>query len=148
VPSGEVHYSAWKMGWMVVLPACIGGSIAIHPTVGAGVAFGYLLGRWCDPDWDQVGISAAEGRIIKDFKIVGNVIVGYTTIYGSIFRKMHRSVITHFPFLSTVARLAYLFWWLYFLIPVLYDTQIVVGICVWLGLSVADMIHWVLDKFY
>ena len=146
MPTGEIHHKAWKVGWLSIIPTGIIGAWYIHPVVGAGILVGYTLGRWCDPDWDQITITNSESRIVNDFKIVGYVLVGYTTIYGAVFRRLHRSFFTHFPFLSTGIRLVYLFWWLYFFIPVLYDWQIVFGISVWIGLSAADTIHWFLDK--
>lgn len=110
--------------------------------------FGYGLGAFFDPDLDQLTITSAEGRIVNDFKILGYIIVGYTTIYGAIFRRYHRSFITHFPGVSTAIRLVYLFWWLYFAIDILYDYEIMVGIGVWIGLSIADLIHFVLDNIW
>jgi uncharacterized metal-binding protein len=116
--------------------------------MGIGMFVGYELGRWIDPDMDQIGITSSEGRVVNDFKILGYFIIGYTTIYGAIFRRYHRSFITHFPGVSTAIRLVYLFWWLYFTIDILYDYQIMVGIGVWAGLSIADLIHYVLDNFW
>jgi hypothetical protein len=49
---------------------------------------------------------------------------------------------------STSIRLGYFFWWLYFVVQTLYDYQIEFGIGVFIGLSFADFIHWVLDIFF
>lgn len=143
--SGLVHQRYHALGWVVVLPTSLI-SCVYSPPVGTGILVGYALGRWVDPDLDQVGVSSAEGRIINDFKILGYVIVGYTTIYGAVFRRYHRSFITHFPGVSTAIRLVYLFWWLYFTINILYDYQIMVGIGVWVGLTLSDLVHFIVDN--
>lgn len=135
------------MGWVAVLPISIYLGV-FHPVVGSGILLGYGMGHFVDPDWDQIGITAAEGRIVNQIPIIGKFIVGYSTIYGAFFRRKHRTFFTHTPGISTAIRLVYLFWWLYFVIQTLYDWQIIFGLCVFIGLSLADSIHWTLDMLF
>lgn len=148
MPDGATHYTLWKLGWIASFPASLL-FIAQNHILGLGVLVGYFSGKYIDPDWDLVSVTAAEGRIMNDFKVIGNVIVGYTTIYGAIFRHNHRSFWTHFPFVSTTGRLIFLFWWipiLYFQKIILYqDWQLLFGIGFWAGLSFSDAIHWAAD---
>lgn len=148
MPDGLTHLKYYNQGWVATLPTSAIIAVAINPWLGVGMLVGYGLGRWIDPDLDQVGITSSEGRIINELRIVGYVIVGYSTIYGAWFRRYHRSWITHFPFVSSAIRLIYFFWWLYFVINVLYPWQESVIIGTWVGLSMADTIHYVLDKFF
>jgi uncharacterized metal-binding protein len=115
---------------------------------GIGWLVGYGLGRWIDPDLDQIGITAAEGRMVNEIPILGTLLVGYSSIYGAVFRRHHRSFITHFPVVSTAIRAVYFFWWLYFAINVLYDYQLLFLVGVFIGLSIADTIHYVLDMVF
>ena len=147
MPDGITHYKFYKMGWAVVLPTSII-VCAVKPEFGVGISVGYALGRWIDPDLDQIAITGAEGRVLHELGIFGKVFVAYSTLYGAVFYKHHRSFLTHFPGVSTSIRLGYFFWWLYFAIDILYDWEIWFGFGVFIGLSFADLIHYLLDKFY
>jgi hypothetical protein len=114
---------------------------------------GYSFHRWCDNDLDLMGANSAEGRQVNEIPLLGHFMFGISSTYGSIFRKYHRSFITHFPFISTLIRL------IFFLTPpfILGDYWGInfIGngwhmfwVGFWIGLSQADGIHWVLDKFY
>lgn len=148
MPDGKTHFEYYTRGWVAILPTSIILSVGINPILGVSTMLGYALGRWIDPDLDQVSITSAEGRILNDFRILGYIMVGYSTIYGAVFRKHHRSFITHFPFVSTAIRLLYFFWWVYFLRNTWHPWYWMVILGVWIGLSVADTVHYLLDNLY
>lgn len=114
---------------------------------------GYSCGRWIDPDWDIFGSNNAEGRMVNEIPILGHFLYGVSSTYGSIFRRMHRSTITHFPGISTLIRLVFVF-----LFPFILGDYIGINFIgngwwkfwmgFWAGLSQADGIHWFLDKTY
>lgn len=117
--------------------------------IGVGMFIGYEIGKYMTPDWDIVGMTKDEGRMMNELPIIGSLLVGISTIYGSHWKRHHRSTLTHFPFLSTGIRYLYVFWWIWFEI---YRSQIdwawliFIFIGAVLGTSMADSIHWYLDK--
>ena len=151
MPNGVVHYQYYKRGFWVEIPLSL--SLAfVDFQFGAGNLIGYFCGRWIDNDWDILGANNAEGRMINELPIIGHFLFGISSTYGSIFRRHHRSFITHFPFVSTAIR-----WWFVMLIPYLITERL--GWCffcgverfwigTWVGLSQADAIHWWLDRKY
>ena len=152
MPDGEFHHNVWKAGAVVAVPASIATVLLIDWRMGLGMLGGYALGRWIDPDLDQVSISSSEGRMMNDFKILGYLLVSYWTFYGAMFRCNHRSYITHFPFLSTAIRMAFAFWWVVFLyrwIGLSFNAGHLLGwFGVFFGLSIADTIHYIADSWY
>jgi len=151
MPNGEVHFAKWKLGWLGVVPTSFV-LLPLSPYASVGLLVGYGLGRWIDPDLDQITITKSESRMISDFHIVGWLLVAYSTIYGTAFRRKHRSFWTHFPFVSTAIRYVYWFWWiglLYWKDVIQYSNiHLVFIMCSFFGLSIADIIHWALDKYY
>jgi uncharacterized metal-binding protein len=109
---------------------------------------GYLFGVICDPDWDEMGATGSEGRMVK-VPILGWLMYGISSIYGAMFRRHHRSFLTHFPGVSTAIRILFVFFW----IPLLYyfkivrweDWNIDLYSWFWLGLSFGDFLHWGAD---
>ena len=83
---------------------------------------------------------------MNELKITGYVLYGISSIYGAIFRRFHRKWITHFPGVSTVIRLAFILLPIGVLWPGLLDYPVVL-IGVWFGLSIADALHYLIDKF-
>lgn len=148
MPSGIVHYSLWKAGWIISAPASFY-LMLNNPIVGLGSFIGYISGKYITCDWDIAGLTHDEGMIINDFKIIGYLIVGYTTIYGIAFRRKHRSFWTHFPWVSTLGRLIFLFWWipiLYLQGKIVFDIwQLWLFIGFWFGLGMSDCIHYTAD---
>lgn len=61
--------------------------------------------------------------------------------YWMPYRKImaHRSFLSHFPVVSTIIRIVYLFWWLYFAGYPLPPAFVV-------GLITSDTIHWMMDS--
>ena len=113
---------------------------------------GYGLGRYVNPDSDQVGISYGEGRAMNNLGIVGIILVGYMAIYGAVFRRFHRNFWTHTPAFSTIIRMVYLFWW----IPLVHywnsityswiELSVLLGI--FIGLSMSDAMHSMSDLWF
>ena len=146
MPSGEIHYKYWKRGWTAQGLISIG-LMFVQPFVALGSIVGYFLGQWLDPDLDIVGMTNAEGRMLK-VPILGALAVAYWTFYGALFRRKHRSVWTHGYILSTGIRYGYSFWWLYFVIPVVYDWMMYSLIGIFIGLCLSDALHiWADRKF-
>jgi len=152
MPDGEFHHNIWKAGAIVAVPASIATVALIDWRMGLAMLGGYALGRWIDPDLDQVSITSSEGRMINEFKILGHVLAGYWTIYGAMFRRNHRSFITHFPVVSTFGRLVFQFWWVWFLYRRFnwtFDTGHAMAWCgLLMGLSIADGLHYVADTWF
>lgn len=151
MPSGETHYKFFKAGYTIAIPASAY-LLSLNPAVGMGWLLGYSFGRWIDPDLDQIGVTASEGRLVNEVKILGHVLYGISSVYGSIFRRKHRSFLTHFPFISTLIRLCFLFFWLpipfYLFVWDLHWWQIHFTLGFFLGLSQADLQHFLADMFW
>lgn len=148
MPDGLTHFRYYKYGLLAEIPISIS-LCFVDVQFGIGNFIGYFCGRWVDPDWDILGANNAEGRMINELPLIGHFLFGISSTYGSIFRRHHRSFITHFPFVSTAIR-----WWFVMLLPYLitgklgYEFFLGVEqfwIGTWVGLSQADGIHWRLD---
>jgi len=90
--------------------------LTLNPIVAIGHLAGYSFHRYWDNDIDIMGTSGCEGRQVRELFVLGYLMYGISSIYGAIFRNKHRSIITHFPVISSFIRLCFLFWW----IPLLY----------------------------
>jgi hypothetical protein len=149
VSDGVTHYKYYMKGYWLVIPQSVVFSVWDWK-MGGGVLVGYSLGRYLDPDIDLMGTSAAEGRQVNELPIIGHILFGLSSMYGSVFRKYHRSMITHLPGLSTVVRLVFIFW-IPFLVLDGYGINLIgngwhmfwVGLLI--GLSEADGVHFYLD---
>ena len=113
---------------------------------GTGYLVGYTLHRWIDNDWDLMSANSAEGRMVNEVPLLGHFLYGVSSTYGSIFRRHHRSWITHWPIISTLVRLIFVFW-LPFVLGDLYGINFIGDGWIWFwlsilaGLSHADTIH-------
>ena len=137
---------------MIEIPAALYIGIS-DPLAGLSHFMGYSLHRYVENDWDCVVMTASESRAVNELKIFGYPIFGISSMYGAIFRKKHRSFLTHFPVVSTLIRLLFLFgWWLiplYLLGKIVYEPwHLKVFVYGLWGLSQADMIHWMADKIW
>lgn len=122
--------------------------LSISVIVTAGVPLGYLTGRYIDPDLDQMGTTGAEGRMVNEIPVIGHFLYGHWSTYGSIFRKHHRSIWTHFPVLSTLIRIVYQLYPLFVVIFLkdafhMWMLYLLFGILI--GLSFADLLHYIED---
>lgn len=152
-PPGFVHHRFYNAGYIFNIPASIFFMLNRNIYFGLGYFIGYISGRWIDPDWDISSISEAEGRAIRELWILGYVIYGISSFYGAIFRKWHRSFLTHFPIVSTSLRILLLYsvpmWYLYsngILVYNIFQQEFYFGYLV--GLSSADFIHYAADKMW
>lgn len=130
--------------FLLIVPMRPGGQWLI----GVGMFVGYEIGRFCSPDWDCVTATADEARMINNIPIVGHFLFGISSTYGSIFRRHHRSFITHFPLISTSIRYVIIFWWLWY--EIYWSTLdwawlIFIFIGMFIGTSMSDAIHWWAD---
>ena len=164
--SGKVHHELWRQGWKTALPLSLvtyGAIDLFHPAwacsqIGCfagndfytiGFLLGYGWGAFVNPDADQVSITHAEGLMINKIPILGHFLYGYWQIYGSVFRKQHRSFWTHFPIASTFIRFVWQFWAIYAFLflqhfELAWVYQTLHG--VFLGMSYSDYLHWREDK--
>ncbi len=112
----------------------------------AGLAAGYVLSP--DLDLAEGNISLANLRRIPG---VGPVLAWVWRVvwwpYGLLVP--HRSRLSHLPVFSTAIRFGYLWLWLVLLnipIRIHFEADTVVGLFVFIGLSVSDLAHWWVDR--
>lgn len=157
MPDGITHERFRQYGRLVVFPLSLflpmvipvhGMGILDSTCFGFGMLAGYEMGRYVTPDWDLVGATSSEGWMINEIPVLGHFLFGLSSAYGSIFRRHHRSFITHFPFVSTSIRYLLIFWWIWF--EMYKSTRdlswlVFVFIGMFLGTSMSDGLHWYLD---
>jgi hypothetical protein len=149
--TGVVHYKYYMGGYKFAVPISAL-SVLLDWRAGLGYIMGYSMHRWCDPDWDLMGTNGAEGRLVNEIPLLGHILYGVSSSYGSIFRKHHRSWMTHWPVISTLIRLIFVLW-----LPLVVGDSYGVNFIgdgwlwfwagLWAGLSHADSIHFYLDLF-
>lgn len=148
MPSGKIHRKWHLIGYAPVV--CAGVYLAVtNPEssgyVAAGLV-GYILGDIIEPDLDQIGITASEGRVIRILGLPGVFWAAYWLPYAWIMP--HRSFFSHFPGISTITRMIYIFTipllalWYYNLLQ---PWMVGVLFWLWVGLTLSDIIHWCLD---
>lgn len=182
MPSGEVHFAYWKKGLKVavLVAAAIFVAGLLYSSYLSEFAlwflFWYWCGRWCDPDLDLIGISAAEGRLLRELDLLGVFILPLTTFYaagiGYVIRKFripgaiggsHRTWLTHSLIPGTLLRCVFIciclgsvINWADFIFGYLrngalhfhpYDLA-AFGLAQFMGLGIADAIHIWLDSHY
>lgn len=157
MPDGLTHENFRRGGRYVVIPLSFILPIIISPIpmksngeilVGVGIFVGYEIGRYMTPDWDIMGTTSSEGWIVNEIPILGHYIFGVSSMYGSVFRKYHRSFITHFPFVSTSIRYLITFYPIFIEIyrsNLDWAWLIFIFIGMFFGTSLSDAIHWFLD---
>jgi len=120
MPDGITHETFRRAGRFIFIPASIlipmflpieSMNLIDSTSFGAGIFIGYEMGRYVGCDADIMGTTSSEGWLVNEIPFFGHFIFGILSIYGSIFRKYHRSFITHFPFVSTFIRHLFLFLW-------------------------------------
>ena len=116
--------------------------------IGVGIFAGYEIGKYIDPDWDLVTATNSESRMINELPLIGYYLFGVSSMYGAIFRRMHRSFWTHFPAVSTAIRHFFVFgglgWEIYWS-TLDWSWLIFIYIGIFVGNSFSDAIHWFLD---
>lgn len=158
MPNGVEHEILRKRGRLMALPLSFVFPLLMAPlplrsgaelTVGIGMLIGYEIGKFCTPDWDCVTATTDESEMINKVPILGHFLFGISSTYGSIFRRRHRSFITHFPFLSTSIRHLFLFWWIWWQIYISERDlawAIFLFIGIFIGNSLSDAVHYLADK--
>lgn len=132
-------------GYLITIPISVA-TMVYDFRGGLGYLVGYSLHRYCDNDWDIFGSNNAEGRMVNEIPVLGHFLYGISSVYGSMFRRHHRSWITHWPGISTLIRLIFLFF-IPFVIGDGYGINFIGGgwvwfwVGMWMGLSQADAIH-------
>jgi hypothetical protein len=149
MPDGATHYKYFMKGYLVEIPLSVILSFWDWQ-VGLGGLVGYSLHRYMDNDLDLMGVTAAEGRMVKELPVLGNFMFGMSSIYGSFTRHNHRNFWTHFPFISTAIRLFFFFFFPFIILDAyginfIGNGWIKFWIALWVGLSRADAIHYYLD---
>jgi hypothetical protein len=183
MPAGPVHHQ-WHKSLIpaVVCVAAAGEVVSFllkEPFIAQASGWffvWYLLGRYIDPDWDQQGITAAEGRIQRELWPLAPFILSTTTFYASSVYALvkilrvkgaiggtHRTWLTHSIVPGTLGRMAVICTPLIlmvnyatFLLSSYSNTMIVVPTYVaypffvgmFLGLGLADFLHIMLDNHY
>jgi len=142
MPNGVVHRRLWVSNFPnAILATALG--VRIHPVIGAGIAAGYLLGNIVEPDLDLIQKTRSENAMLDKLGAIGCVWFGYWATYGCLFRKHHRSWLSHGLFIGTIIRFAYLFLWYSLLSPVLTIDLFMVGLLI--GLAISDAVHIIAD---
>lgn len=124
------------------------------------IPVGTLLGLLMHPDLDQPILDTSEHKILRWTFGFGSFWIGMFYGYAILFP--HRSIWSHFPFLSTAIRM--LWFWLQYVVRVFFVYFVVSSwsgryeslplfppllptLYVFIGLSIPDFLHWVLDGF-
>jgi hypothetical protein len=146
---GKTHYKYYMRGYWVSVPISVATAF-LDWRAGLGYLVGYSMHRYVDNDWDIFGSNNAEGRLVNEIPLLGHFLYGISSVYGSIFRKHHRSWMTHWPIVSTLGRLMFLLF-----IPLVvgdgYGINFIGNGWIWFwvgmwgGLSHADGIHFYHD---
>jgi len=148
MPSGRVHA---KCSAVLAIPACFMTLGATGSWIsGLACGLGCLSGIALTPDLDQEGLSNSEYWLIKWTMGLGFLWTMLWYPYARLCK--HRSLLSHFPVLSTAGRLLYLaifpavaiaFGWT----PPSPDWLVYQSPALWAigGLVVSDVAHWALD---
>lgn len=187
-PAGTVHHHYHRLWQFPVLAvsSIIGGLLAVYclfyiPSVNGYVLefwfwmnFWYYAGRVVDPDLDLIGVSAAEGRALRNMGLMGTLFFGYSSFYAALMQYVarkfkikglfgsHRSWLTHSPIGTLIriffinAPLAYLYQMVGMALAYglninfrFADSDLAVFFAAQIvGLGIADGIHVYLDNHY
>ena len=149
MPDGKTHYEAYKRGYVVEIPLSLA-LCFVDPKFALGNIVGYTFHRWCDNDWDLTTATASDGRAMRELPILGNFLFGISSTYSSFFRRTHRKVISHAPFISTAIRLFFV-WLVPFIFLDSWGINLIGGgwhmfwVGWYFGQSSADAVHYYLD---
>lgn len=152
MPAGNVHYKYYMKGYWVEIPLTLS-LVFVDWQLSLGNIVGYTFHRWCDNDWDLTIASEADGRALRELPIIGKFLFGISSTYAGFFRRYHRHWITHFPGISTLIRLCFVF-----ITPLVFFDSWNINLIGngwhkfwlgwWFGQSQADGIHYYLDLKY
>jgi uncharacterized metal-binding protein len=100
------------------------------------------------PDLDQEGLCTGESLIVKWTLGIGFLWCAIWYPYATMFS--HRSFYTHFPIVSTLIRILYLFVPTFIILHLLgYNIHIpwIYALFGFIGLVISDTAHWAMDRF-
>lgn len=113
-----------------------------------GCAFGLI----CYPDLDVNGLTSSQHKLLKNIPIFGFLWI--VTWYPYALAIKHRSPLSHKPIIGTLGRVAYVLLPVFFVVAIFRLEWVVI---VWqalntyyfllffIGLSIADFFHWLMD---
>lgn len=185
MPDGATHHKYWRLYLIPVIGvstalAVVGSTWCIlyrnDPLLASYILefwlwfnVWYLSGRYVDPDWDQKGQTAAEGRATRELDLLGVLLFGYSSFYAALMdylaRKLkikgmfggsHRSELTH-SFVGTFIRSVMVDMPLVYLLQLAYvlsgerfmidSLDLIIFLLAQLaGMGLADAIHVQLDR--
>lgn len=181
MPDGATHYTYWKRGLAAIIPTSgiiFAYGLAFNTYVAEfalWLLFWYWMGRYIDPDWDQHGMTSAEGRIQREHPLLAMFVLPVSTFYvsqvyflvrvfkiGGAIGGTHRTWLTH-SLIGTLHRcvliclcLLTVVNWANFLLGQYqfgaiafhpYDLATFVTAMI-AGLGISDSIHIILDKLH
>ena len=159
--SGRCHDWATKK---IAVPSAIGMGLIVYPIAGLPAIipaflftfFGLMAQRIMSPDLDQQQITFSEYLVNRLNPIVGKMWEMYWWAYSAAIP--HRHFISHFPIISTIIRIIYLFLPFYLLsffdikpLKIFFDLAFYYwdySLYFILGMIIADIGHYCLDYNY
>lgn len=120
MPDGATHHLYWKKDLPFVIAAgilllVVGLFKSLYLSEFAvWMVIWYWMGRYIDPDLDLIGVTQAEGRMLRELSLLGVFLFSFTSFYAAfimwVFRTFkvkgntHRSWVTHSIVPGTVLR--------------------------------------------
>lgn len=188
MPDGKTHNQYFRLG---ILPVITSSTIAcgivgawLYKDGGIWLAsysiefwfwlnIWYLAGHYVSPDWDLIGVTADEGRLLREGGLFGAFLFGYSSFYAALMNYFsrvfrikgiagaHRSWLTHSP-IGTLIRAFFLDMPLVYVYNLVQASLRFLGstfqfapsdVTIFLlaqivGLGIADGIHVILDHTY
>lgn len=156
MPSGKVHLRVWTRllkPVMIAVSVLLFVELMFYQTAWTFfLAPGYLVGYYLDPDLDQIGLTAAEGRMMRAWGFLGACFVAYWLPYAYLHNQIskHRGY-SHWPLVGTMTRwlwlwlpyvVAHTYFHLSFPVSIIFNKVV---LFLFLGNSIADYIHAALD---
>lgn len=153
--TGEIHWEYWKKFFVFIIAIFIWLLLSgFQVYLAVGFLLGYALGYLIDPDLDMTNMTSSKRRWKQT--IIGYPVYLWWQVYAYTVARMfggHRAFLNHFPFISTAVRLVWVFLPAigYFTIAGFPEFSLSVLLAlsgIYVGLSLADTLHFVLDVVY
>ena len=156
MPDGKTHTRLHQRYIPYATAVGVGlATLSGRPSTGAAFVVGYIAGLLIEPDLDMVGITESERRAMRWLVVLAVPWLFWWSIYAALPFFRHRSLLTHYPLLSTLIRLLWLFVPVLFISGVMrWDVQPFLGALLsreeaWVfafGLSLSDLVHDAADR--
>lgn len=151
---GSTHLYYWKLVLVLVLGGCFFLYFTYPDDLYYFIAFivGYLSGYLIDPDLDHTSDYSAKIRWKRT--LIGYPVYLWWKVYSYTVASAlggHRAFLNHVPILSTGIRVIWLFTPIVFICylagfsGLFFDGWLEMFICAFVGLSLSDLVHYVLD---